>query len=57
MVIINECLSVRLPYNLTVELKSLVKSCFSYQKINQLAYLARALQVLGVSKILDWLKK
>ena len=57
MVISNECQRVRLPYNWTLERKALVKSCFSYQKINQLAYLARALQVLGVSKILDWLEK
>mgnify|MGYP006957443552 FL=1 len=57
MVISNECRSVRLPYDWTVERKALVKSCFPYQKINQLAYLARALQVLGVSKILDWLEK
>ena len=57
MVISNECQRVRLPYNWTEERKALVKSCFPYQKINQLAYLARALQVLGVSKILDWLEK
>ena len=57
MVISNECLRVRLPYDWTVERKVLVKGCFPYQKINQLAYLARELQVLGVSKILDWLEK
>ena len=57
MVISNECLRVRLPYDWTVERRALVKGCFSYQKINQLAYLARELQVLGVSKILDWLEK
>ena len=57
MVISNECLRVRLPYNWTAERKALMKSCFPYQKINQLTYLARELQVLGVSKILDWLEK
>ena len=57
MVIINECLRPRLPYDWTVERRALVKGCFPYQKINQLAYLARELQVLGVSKILDWLEK
>ena len=57
MVISNECLRVRLPYDWTVERRALVKSYFPYQKINQLAYLARELQVLGVSKILDWLEK
>ena len=57
MVISNECRRVRLHYNWTVERKALVKSCFPYQKIYQLTYLARELQVLGVSKILDWLEK
>jgi hypothetical protein len=57
MVISNECLSVRLPYDCTVERKALVSGCFLYQKIYRLAYLARELQVLGVSKILDWLEK
>ena len=57
MVISNECRRVRLPYNWTLERKALVKGCFPYQKIYQLAYLARELQVLGVSKILDWLEK
>ena len=57
MVISNECLSVRLPYDWTVKRKALVNGYFPYQKINQLAYLARELQVLGVSKILDWLEK
>ena len=57
MVISNECLRVRLPYDWTVERRDLLKGCFPYQKINQLAYLARELQVLGVSKILDWLEK
>jgi hypothetical protein len=57
MVIINECLSVRLPYDWTLERKTLIGSWFPYQKINQLSYLARELQVLGVSKILDWLEK
>ena len=57
MVISNECLRVRLPYDWTVERRALLKGCFPYQKINQLAYLARELQVLGVSKILDWLEK
>ena len=57
MVIVNECLRVRLPYDWTLERRALVKSCFPYQKINQLAYLARELQELGVSKILDWLEK
>ena len=57
MVISNECLRVGLPYDLTVERKALVNGCFPYQKIYQLAYLARELQVLGVSKILDWLEK
>ena len=57
MVISNECLNVRPPYDWTAERRALVKGCFSYQKINQLAYLARELQVLGVSKILDWLEK
>ena len=57
MVISNECLSVRPPYNWTAECKALVKGFFPYRKINQLAYLARELQVLGVSKILDWLEK
>jgi hypothetical protein len=57
MVISNECLRTRLPYDWTVERRALVEGCFSYQKINQLAYLARELQVLGVSKILDWLEK
>ena len=57
MVISSECLSDRPPYDWTVERKALVKSCFPYQKINQLAYLARELQVVGVSKILDWLEK
>ena len=57
MVISNECLRLRLPYDWALERKALVKSCFPYQKINQLAYLARELQELGVSKILDWLEK
>ena len=57
MVISNERLRVRLPYDWTVEQRALVKGCFPYQKIYQLAYLARELQVLGVSKILDWLDK
>ena len=57
MVITNECLRVRLPYDWTVERRALVKGCFPYQKINQLAYLARELQELSVSKILDWLEK
>ena len=57
MVISNECLRVRLFYDWTLEQRALVKSCFPYQKINQLAYLARELQVVGVSRILDWLKK
>ena len=57
MVISNECLRVRLPYDWTLERGALVKGCLPYQKINQLAYLARELQVLGVSKILDWLEK
>jgi len=57
MVISNECLRVRPPYDCKVERRALVKSCFPYQKIYQLAYLARELQVLGVSKILDWLEK
>ena len=57
MVISNECLRVRLFYDWTLEQRALVKSCFPYQKINQLAYLARELQVPGVSKILDWLEK
>ena len=57
MVISNECLSVRLPYDWTVERKALIGSRSPYQKINQLSYLARELQVLGVSKILDWLEK
>ena len=57
MVISNECLKARLPYDWTVERKALVKGCFPYQKFNQLTYLARVLQVPGVSKILDWLEK
>ena len=57
MVISNDCLAVRLPYDSTLERRALVKGCFPYQKIYQLAYLARELQVLGVSKILDWLEK
>ena len=57
MVISNECLRVRLPYDWTLERKALVKVCLPYQKIYQLAYFARELQVLGVSKILDWLEK
>ena len=57
MVISNECLGLRLTYDWTVKRKALVNGCFPYQKINQLAYLARELQVLGVSKILDWLEK
>ena len=57
MVISNECLTVRLPYDWTLERRALVKGGFPYQKIYQLAYLARELQVLGVSKILDWLEK
>ena len=57
MVISIECLSVRFPYDWTVELRNLVNGCFPYQKFNQLTYLARELQVLGVSKILDWLEK
>ena len=57
MVISNECLRTRLPYDWTVKRKALVNGCLPYQKINQLAYLARELQVLGVSKILDWLEK
>ena len=57
MVIINECLGVRLPYDWTVGRKALIGSWSPYQKINQLSYLARELQVLGVSKILDWLEK
>ena len=57
MVITNECLRLRLRYDWTVERRALVKGCFPYQKINQLSYLARELQVLGVSKILDWLEK
>ena len=57
MVISNECLRVRPPYDWKVERRAFVKSCFPYQKIYQLAYLARELQVLGVSKILDWLEK
>ena len=57
MVISNECPSVRPPCDRTVERKALVKGCFPYQKINQLAYLARELHVIGVSKILDWLEK
>jgi hypothetical protein len=57
MVISNECLSVRPPYDWSVERKALVNGCFPYQKFNQLTYLARELQVLGVSKILDWLEK
>ena len=57
MVISNECLTVRLPYDWTLERRALVEGCFPYQKIKQLAYLARELQVLGVSKILDWLEK
>ena len=57
MVISNECLRVRLPYDWTVERRALLKGYFPYQKIYQLACLARELQVLGVSKILDWLEK
>ena len=57
MVISNECRKVWPPYNWTVERRALVKGCFPYQKIYQLAYLARELQVLDVSKILDWLEK
>ena len=57
MVITNECLRVRLPYDWTVERRALLKGYFPYQKIYQLADLARELQVLGVSKILDWLEK
>jgi hypothetical protein len=57
MVISNECLRVRLPYGWTSERKTLIGGWSPYQKINQLAYLARELQVLGVSKILDWLEK
>ena len=57
MVISNECLTVRLPYDWTLERRALVQGCFPYQKIKQLVYLARELQVLGVSKILDWLEK
>jgi len=57
MVISNECLTVRFPYDWTLERRALVKGCFPYQKIYQLADLARELQVLGVSKILDWLEK
>jgi hypothetical protein len=57
MAIINECLSVRLPYDWTLEHKTLIGSWSPYQKINQLSYLARELQVGGVSKILDWLEK
>ena len=57
MVISNECLSVRLPYDWILERKTLIGSCSPNQKINQLSYLARELQVLGVSKILDWLEK
>ena len=57
MVISNECLRVRLPYDWTLERRAVVKGCFPYQKINQLAYLARELQELSVSKILDWLEK
>ena len=57
MFISNECLRIGLPYDWTVEQRALVKGCFPYQKIYQLVYLARELQVLGVSKILDWLEK
>ena len=57
MVIIYECLTTRLPHDWTAERRALAKGFFPYQKINQLAYLARELQVLGVSKILDWLEK
>jgi hypothetical protein len=57
MVISNECLIVKLPYDWTLERKTLIGGWFPYQKINQLSYLARELQVLGVSKILDWLEK
>ena len=57
MVISNECRKVWPPHNWTVERRALVKGCFPYQKFYQLAYLARELQVLGVSKILDWLEK
>ena len=57
MVISNECLRVRLPCDWTVERQALVKGFFPYRKINQIVYLARELQVLGVSKILDWLEK
>jgi hypothetical protein len=57
MVISNECLRVRLPYDCTLEHKTLIGSLFPYKKINQLSYLERELQVLGVSKILDWLEK
>ena len=57
MVISNECLGLRLTYDWTVKRKALVNGCFPYQKIYQLAYLARELQELGVSKILDWLEK
>ena len=57
MVISNECFITRLPFDWTAERRALVKGCFSFQKIYQLVYLARELQVLGVSKILDWLEK
>ena len=57
MVISNECLRLRLSYDWTVKRKALMNGCSPYQKIKQLAYLARELQVLGVSKILDWLEK
>ena len=57
MVISNECLRERPPYDWTLERKAVVNGCFPYQKNNQLAYLARELQELGVSKILDWLEK
>ena len=57
MVTSNEYLRVRLPYDWTLERRAVVKGCFPYQKINQLAYLARELHELGVSKILDWLEK
>ena len=57
MVISNECLGVKPPYDWTAKRKALVKGCAPYQKIYHLPYLARELQVLGVSKILDWLEK
>ena len=50
-------LEVRFPYDWTAERKTLVRGCLPYQKINQLVYLARELQELDVSKILDWLEK